>query len=308
MTKEEATPASLPGRGSRDRWEEVGLRLLLGGLRILPEGISVRTAATVTSGFGRIAGNLRQIGLANLAIAFPEKSEAWREATLQDTFANLGRLAAEFAHFPQLNETNIGSRVRFASAADEQRWGQTIARGSSIMATGHFGNWEMLLQAHGLWGKPVTVVYRNAKNPLVDKIITDIRQRHGNQMFPKRSAARVLLRGLRAGKLIALPIDQREAGGKGVPVPFFGRLAATTLGPARLSQLAQIPLQVMVIARRGKSLQHEIVVQEPIAPPPKRDKDPELLIATMEKVHASYEDCIRRYPSQWLWVHQRWRP
>ncbi len=106
---------------------------------------------------------------------------------------------------------------------------------------------------------------------------------------------------------MALPIDQHEPGAHGAPVPFFGRPASTTLGPARLAQLVQAPLQVAVMARQGQSDRHEIIVQEPIAPPPKREKDPALLIEMMTKVNASYEDCIRRYPGQWLWMHRRWR-
>ena len=298
---------SVRGRNQSDRLEAAALRLLLGTLGSLPEPVSVGLASGVTRNAGRFAGRLRDLGLANLEIAFPEKDEAWRRETLRGTFDNLGRLAGEFAHFADLNADNIRDRVGFASPADEQRWREGVVKGPCVVATGHFGNWEMFAQAQGYLGHPISLVYRKMKNPLVDAYVGEIRARAGTRMLAKRSAARELLQRLRRGELVALPIDQHEPQGHGFPVPFFGRPASTTLGPARLAQLVQAPLQVAVMARVGRTNQHEIIVQEPIAPPPRREKDPALLISMMTKVNASYEECIRRHPSQWLWIHRRWR-
>lgn len=296
----------VPGRERQDTLEYWVLKGLLGLLHAIPERTAAGLAGGVTAAAMPVLRRLREIGLGNLAIAFPERDEAWREATLRESFRNLGRLAAEFAHFRDLRPENIRDKVGFASEGDEQRWREGLTSGSRVIATGHFGNWELLVQAQGLLGYPVTLVHREFKNPRADEIVGAVRGRVGTQALPKRAAARDLLRRLRRGELIALPIDQREIGGGGYPVPFFGEPALTTLGPARLAQLVQAPLQVAVLARIGDSMQHEIVVQEPIDPPPKRDKDPELLVGMMEKVNRSFEDCIRRYPSQWLWVHRRW--
>ena len=167
--------------------------------------------------------------------------EAWREATLRESFRNLGRLAAEFAHFPDLSPENIREKVGFASAGDEQRWREGMKYGSRVIATGHFGNWELLVQAQGLMGYPVTLVHREFKNPRADEILGPVRARVGTNALPKRAAARDLLRCLRRGELIALPMDQREIGG--YLVDFFGEPALTTLGPARLAQLVHEPHQ-----------------------------------------------------------------
>lgn len=296
----------VPGRERQDALEYAALRVVIGILRALPERAATGLAAGVTAQAMRLTGRLRAIGLANLEIAFPEKDPAWREATLREAYRNLGRLAGELAHFSKLTPENIRAKVGFASSGDERRWRTCMAGGARVLVTGHFGNWELLVQAQGLLGHPATIVHREFKNPRADQILSAIRGRVGTQALPKRSAARELLKRLKRGELITLPIDQRELGGGGAPVPFFGRPALTALGPARLAQLVQVPLQVGVLARRGDSLQHEIIVQEPIFPPPKRDKDPALLIEMMTKVNASFEDCIRRYPEQWLWVHRRW--
>src|SRR6266436_1110777 len=43
---------------------------------------------------------LRQVGMRNLAMVFPEKSEAERARILRGEFASLGRQLAEVCHFP----------------------------------------------------------------------------------------------------------------------------------------------------------------------------------------------------------------
>lgn len=298
---------SLRGRNRSDRVEAAALQLLLGTLGSLPEPVAVGLVSGFTRNAFPLAGRLRDLGLANLEIAFPEKDDVWRRTILAETFDNLGRLAGEFAHFSDLNAGNIRNRVGFASTEDERRWQESVVKGPCVVATGHFGNWEMFAQAQGYLGHPISLVYRKMKNPLVDAQIGAIRARAGTRMLAKRSAARELLQRLRRGELVALPIDQHEPEGHGFPVPFFGRPASTTLGPARLAQLVQAPLQVAVMARVGRSNQHEIIVQEPIMPPPRREKDPALLISMMARVNASFEECIRRHPSQWLWIHRRWR-
>ena len=46
---------------------------------------------------------LRQVGMRNLAMAFPEKTEAERARILRGEFASLGRQLAEVCHFPTVH-------------------------------------------------------------------------------------------------------------------------------------------------------------------------------------------------------------
>ncbi len=170
--------------------EAAALRVLLGTMGALPEPVSVGLASGVTRGALRFAGRLRSLGLANLQIAFPEKDAAWRQERLRESFDNLGRLVGELAHFSELNAGNIRARVGFASAADEQRWQEGVVKGPCVVATGHFGNWEMFAQAQGFLGHPISLVYRKFKNPLVDAQFAAIRSRAGTRVLAKRSAAR----------------------------------------------------------------------------------------------------------------------
>ena len=286
--------------------EYEGIVGLMAALRALPlERASALMARIVGAGY-YTAPRLRAVGLDNLRHAFPERGEAWRQAVLKESLRNLGRLAAEVAWFEELRPGNIHERVGFLSAEDERHWRERMENGPAIVATGHFGNWELFVQAQGLMGYPIHVVHRALRNPRLDDLLNRFRSRAGTDVIYKHAAAREILRLLKGGALVAIPIDQHQPGAAGVPVPFFGRPAATTPGPARLAQLTRVPLQVAVLVRRGASTQHDILVRPPLAPPPP-GKDPAVLLEAMARVNKEFERVVRDYPEQWLWVHRRWR-
>ncbi|HZR82135.1 MAG TPA: hypothetical protein VFD92_13650 [Candidatus Binatia bacterium] len=287
--------------------EHQGVRALLAWLQSQPLERAARRMAAIVGLAYHTAPRLRQIGLSNLRHAFPDRDEAWRVQTLRESLRNLGRMAAEVAWFEDLRPGNVRERVSFRSDEDERLWHErTVHGGAAIIATGHFGNWELFAQAAGLMGTPIHIVHRPLRNPRLDDLLNQVRSRAGTDVVYKHAAARELLRLLRGGALVAIPIDQHAAGAQGAPVPFFGRPAATTLGPARLAQLTRSPLQVAVLVRRGDSVAHDILVRPPIDPP-RPGRDPSALVAAMTRVNHEFEEIVREWPAQWLWVHRRWR-
>lgn len=285
---------------------ELGLAwAVLGALRALPLERAGVLAAGASGSAARWAARLRRTGLDNLAHAFPERSAEWREATLRGSLRSLGLLAAEIAHLGEMDEAWLRARIGFADDEARRRWEDCIAGGGGIIATAHFGNWELFAHAQGILGRPVHLVHRPLRNPLVDDLVRTVRQRAGTGVIYKHAAAREILRRLRDGALVAIPIDQHAPGAEGVPIPFFGRPAATTLGPARLAQIARVPIQFAVLVREGESHRHRIWMGPRHSPPPGRD--PTLLVAAVRQVVMELEQVVRAHPEQWLWVHRRWR-
>lgn len=295
-----------PTTGVRVDLELAALKALLAVLRAIPLQAARKLVGGVVRLAPSVAPRLHRVGMENLQAAFPEHDRAWCERTLRGSFRQLGYLAAELAHFDELDQDNIRDIVGFETPESEAVFFDLARKRRAIIATGHFGNWELLGQASGLMGVPIHIVHRPLKNPKVDDLLTEVRQLAGTKVVYKHAAARDILRLLRRGELIAVPIDQHAPGGSGIPVPFFGRLANTTSGPARLAQIAQVPIQVAVLARIGESGKHVIVSGATIDPPP-RGKDPAALLEVTTRLNLELEAIIRRYPEQWLWMHRRWR-
>lgn len=295
-----------PTTGVRVDFELAGLKAVLALLHAMPLDRARALVGSMAAGAGMRIPRLRRVGLENLEKAFPERDAAWCERTLRACFRQLGYMAAELAHFDRLDEDNIRDIVGFASEESESVFRDRARDRKAIIATGHFGNWELFAQASGLMGAPIHIVHRPLKNPKVDDLLTDVRGLAGTKVVYKHAAARDILRLLRKGELVAVPIDQHAPGGSGIPVPFFGRPANTTPGPARLAQIAQVPIQIAVLARVGGGARHQIVSRPPIPPPP-RGKDPAALLEVTAELNRQFESIVREYPEQWLWMHRRWR-
>src|SRR5262245_64119083 len=107
----------------RVRAEYLVLRAVIGGLAALPLGIAMRVGEAVMWLVILLAVPLRRVGMTNLAIAFPEKPVAERRRILHASMLNLGRMVAELAHLPQLDDAALSDMVR---SEDETWWREAI--------------------------------------------------------------------------------------------------------------------------------------------------------------------------------------
>ncbi len=290
----------------RDRLEYVALRGVVGLLAALPLGLSFRVAEAVTLLVYWLAAPLRRVGLTNLAIAFPERPLAERKRILRESMLNLGRMAAELAHLPRLSDEQLREMVRFE---DEAWWREAITweRPTGVLIlSGHFGNWELQVYAHGRRGHPITMVHRPIRNPLIDRWLNEFRARAGTRLIRKHHGAGQVLRALREKALLVIPFDQNSTRGLGVFVDFFGLPASTNAGIARIGLRADAPIVPGFMVRQGRSARHVIHVLPIINPEHTGDPKADVLRTTAQ-LSAIFEDMVRRHPEQWLWVHKRWK-
>src|SRR5579885_64051 len=134
---------------------------------------------------------LRQVGMRNLQMAFPEKSEGERKKILRGEFTSLGRQLAELCRFPKYNPQNIDEVVVYEALENYER---AYARGKGVLfLTAHFGGWELSAFAHSLHGHGVKIVMRPMDNPYLDRLLQQYRTMHGNKVVPKDDFVRGLL-------------------------------------------------------------------------------------------------------------------
>lgn len=291
---------------ARARAEYLLLRAALGMLAAMPLWAALRLGE-----LGALLAYLvdrphRRIGMSNLALAFPERSLGKRRGILRRSFLNLGRMAAELAHLPRLSPERLRDMVRFE---DEAWWREAVTweRSTGVLVlSGHFGNWELLVFAHGMRGHPVHMVHRAIANPLVDRWLNDLRGRAGTRMIRKSRGARGVLQALHERALLVLPIDQNSTRGLGVFVDYFGVPASTNTGMARIALRTDAPIVPVFIVREGRSARHRVHVL-PILEA-ERSGDPEEDVRrNTQRFTAVFEDMVRRHPDQWLWMHKRWK-
>jgi KDO2-lipid IV(A) lauroyltransferase len=272
----------------------------------LPRPVALRIGAWLGELFYLFDVRDRRIALFNLGIAFPDRSLAERRRILRASCRNLGRVAAEFCHLSDLTADTLAEWVTFADRAAWDRAIATAEQKGAVIATAHFGNWELLAYAHGLLAHPVTLVHRPMHNPLFDDAITTIRAAAGTRSIKKKAAAKEALRALKQHQILVVPADQNQTLSFGVFVDFFGKPACTTPGAARLAMLTGAPVFPVFLVREGESGRHRVEVLPEIAMVSTGDRDADIRLNT-QRCSDVIEAMIRRYPEQWIWFHKRWK-
>jgi KDO2-lipid IV(A) lauroyltransferase len=279
---------------------------ILHGLSVLPDFILYPMgAACGWLGYLLDSRHVR-IGLRNLAIAFPKRSEAERRRILRASYINLGRSGAEYVRLGGFFHRRLARRVSYNRF---MYWQEVMNRHPGkglLILTAHFGNFELLPTAHALHGFQISLVHHTQRFLAGDALMTFVRQRAGVEILRKHSAARAVLRALRSGRLVGIPFDQNAKRSEAIFVPFFGEPAATASGLARLVAISGAPVLPVFIVRQPDGRSHVIEILEEVEV--QRSDNPEAdLIENTRRFVAQVEDIVRRHPEQFLWTHRRFR-
>ncbi len=177
--------------------------------------------------------------------------------------------------------------------------------GGCIFVTPHLGNWEMLPYVSALIGIPLAIVIRPLDNPYLERAILSGRISSGQFMIPKINAMLSLKRMLRKGRSVGILPDQKTS--RGLRVKFFGETATVTPIPAMLAIMHGRPVVVVAACRTNDPYFFEGFISDPIWPDPHNvDERSEILRITRE-INLKMEEIIRRFPEQYLWMHNRWK-
>jgi KDO2-lipid IV(A) lauroyltransferase len=244
-----------------------------------------------------------KIARANLKAAFPEKSATEIEAILSGMWDNLGRTVAEYPHLRKFTRIGPGTRIETVGTNLVE---QAVADGRGVLfLSGHLANWEMMPISGELHGLEGATVVRHPNNPYVARWIARQRARKGpKEQIGKHSGARRIFAQLRAGKVIYMLVDQRND--EGIAVPFFGQGAMTTPVPAALALKLGARILFARNQRLGRAARFRVSVREAPLFRPSGDEAADTRLLT-EIITAEVEAMIRLDPSQWLWIHKRWK-
>jgi KDO2-lipid IV(A) lauroyltransferase len=176
--------------------------------------------------------------------------------------------------------------------------------GGCIFVTPHLGNWEMLPFISTLIGIRLAIVMRPLDNPYLERALLTSRIGSGHLMIPKMNAMFSLDRMLRKGISIAMLPDQRHS--KGLRIEFFGKIATVNPVPALLAIRHGRPVIVVAACRTSDPRYFEGFVSDPIWPDLNADERSETERITRE-INREMEEVIRRFPEQYLWMHDRWK-
>lgn len=242
-----------------------------------------------------------RVARVNLALAFPEKSEAERDAIRMTMWDNLGRVVGEYPHLERFSPLGDDPRITVefppGLCADDMR-GRSL-----LFLSAHLGNWEMLPITGEQLGLDGAALVRPPNNPYIADWVARQRRINGpDTLIAKHNAMRAMLTQLRGRKTLYMLVDQKLR--EGIAVPFFGRDAMTTPAPAALA-LKLGPQIVMVSNARRPGSRFHVRVLPPLNFTPAGDETSDIQGLTAA-ITARIEEMVRADPGQWLWIHNRW--
>lgn len=281
------------------------VRGLIVGVRSLGEERAGRVGASVSRFIGRFVPETK-LARRNLAAAFPEKSDAEREAILQGVWSNLGRTVVEYVFLDKLvdidperlgeGRIDVVGVEHFLAMRDDGKPG--------IIFSAHLANWEILAVVAARFGLPVVSLFRAPTNNVIaEDLMRQREQMMGKLVASNRGATFEVGAALDRGEHIGILTDQHHK--RGPNVPFFGRLTHANPLVARLARHYDCPVHG---ARTVRLPDGRFRVE--LTPPIDMPRDEEGLIdvdAGTAKVMATVEGWVRENPEQWLWLHNRWR-
>lgn len=285
-------------------WLGIGLLRLLA---FIPHNWKFPTGKFLGKILYRLSPSRRRLAQANLRMCFPDNSDIETLNLLKKHFESLGIALMEMTIVwwgdHKTNHQNAIERNLVTFVGEENlRNAQQQGKGVLILAP-HFTTLELT----GLFVSFLTnyhAVYRPHDNPLMDYLIAkgrSIEFSNGEHVEPVSNAnTRQMLKVLRAGNSMTFLPDQRYRAKGHVDVPFFGINARSNPATSKISKMTGCAV-VPTFTRRLENNHYEVEFLPALTNFPSGNDEQDTI-----RLHQLYQQEIRRNPSQYLWVHNRW--
>ena len=289
-------PRTPPPLGPRHwpAWLGIGLAALLARLPWSLQRMLGRGIGRLLMG---LFGGRRRVAARNIALCFPEFDQAAQDKLLRESFAELGIGLFEFARAWWGSVAPMRSKV-VVEGLEHLEAARAGGRGV-IIVSGHFVTLELaarLMCDHA----PLAGMYRPHDGAVMEWAVLRGRLRYATAMFT-REELRPALRHLKQGGLLWFAPDQDTRRGDSVFVPFFGRPAYSLTSTHQLARLSGAAVLGFAHVRHDDG-SYTLRLTPAFEDFPSADAS-----ADTARVMAAIETMIRAAPTQYLWIHRRFK-
>lgn len=290
-------------------WLDYLVYLAVRGVVVFAQSLSMAQAYALARFLGWVMYSVdkrhRLVGLENLRMAYGDQmTETERDQMTRGVYRHFCMMLMEIFHTPK--RINLENYRRYITlAGHEPVLDRLLSQKPIIMLSGHYGNWEMAGYVFGLFGFPTYSVARTLDNPYLERYLLSFRERTGQKMIPKAGGYDQIVEVLESNKPLSMLADQ-DAGQRGLFVDFFGRPASTHKAIALLAIEHNAPVVVGVARRTGPGFRYELRCAQIIDPGEFTGGADDARLLT-QRYTSALEELIRQDPSQYLWLHRRWK-
>lgn len=274
-------------------------------LAVIPYKISLKVGEILGSLLFFLWRSRRNIAIENLKAAISRNSiitDSDPELIIRQNFRNLGKSFVEVVKIYYGLGEHIIKNVEIKGI---ENFKKAHKKGAGIVfVTGHCGNWELVGLPLSINLTKINVVVRPIDNPYLNRLIVTTREKYGNSMIYKKGALKKILSSLKRNEAVGILMDQSVIISEGVIIDFLGKKAYTMKIPAIIARKTGSPV-LPVFIRRVKG-GHRIEIGKEIELDKSEDSDKAVLNDTI-RFTGYIEAYIKQNPSEWLWIHRRWK-
>jgi KDO2-lipid IV(A) lauroyltransferase len=273
-------------------------------LPLLPARLGYRLASLAGSIAYLVSGRGRAAVQANLdRVLGPKVDPAQRNRLVRRVFQNAAKNYFDLFRVPRLHPAEV---EKVLSIHNWERLEQALAQGKGVvLATAHFGNFDLVGQVLAGRSLPVTAIAESLQPPQLFHLVTGMRNSKGLSFIPAGPAAvRAVIKALRRGEIVGMACD-RDIQGKGLRVRFFGEETRLPTGAMFMGVKTGAPIVPAFVVRRPDDT-FTAFVESPIEVGPAQPEE-EVVRRCTEQMAALLERYISQYPDQWVVFEPIWR-
>jgi KDO2-lipid IV(A) lauroyltransferase len=265
--------------------------------------LGLKISSFITGKIFRIFGFFSKrtpVAINNIGKVIKGIKDKERKQIIFRMWENFGRVIGEY---PNLDKIRVINNERIKIINIKNLLNPLKNNKNCLFFSAHIGNWELTSHALTENGFNINFIYRAPNNKYVDDLLRRIRINYGVGLIKKgpegaRECIKVLSKN---GGNIGMLIDQKM--NDGILTKFFNKDVMTASAIAKFALKFKCPI-IPAFCIREYGTNFRIEYLEPITYGKIKSLSSEEKI--MNYLNKIVEKWIKKYPDQWIWIHNRW--
>jgi KDO2-lipid IV(A) lauroyltransferase len=271
---------------------------------LMPRKVWLRAIGSLGTIAYYVASRSRRLTIRHLTMVYgKEKSPREIKVIAKQVFRFIGMNGADLLRGFRITNQKDYEKVMITKGAEHAEAAR--AKGKGVMfLTAHIGAFEFLGMELAFRGYKPLIVGTPLKDKRLNDLLWENRIKLGATAVERGKDMLKVIKNLKSGGSMIILIDQ-DTKVKSRFVDFFGISCATPVGASIIAMktgAAVVP--VMVHLRDDLMQEFNYYPEIPITVSGDDELD---LVSNTQRMSDAGETEIRKYPEQWVWMHERWK-